>query len=271
MASLGQELKKAREERGVTLHEIAESTNIGVRFLQAIESDSYGILPGGIFSRAFVRKFAAKVGLDEEQALRLYEEQLGDSDDKSSRKSFTGSNFDEPGTNTGNGLLLSLVALIILAACAYLAYEYFKAPVSEPEINSLKSSNITNPPAETTTSPLPSMTPSASPAPPVEGSQNPAGDQKINGLKLSLTAADASCWVLVVADASKGQEQTLRPGETGEFTADEKLVLNMGNLPALKITINGRVINHAKLVPNQKGIVARNVVITKDNYQQFVD
>ena len=38
-----------------------------------------------------------------------------------------------------------------------------------------------------------------------------------------------------------------------------------------KITINGRVIKHAKLVPNQKGIVARNVVITKDNYQQFVD
>ena len=65
-----------REERSISLHQIADATHIGVRFLQAIENDSYDILPGGIFNRAFVRKFAKYVGMDEEQALALYERQL---------------------------------------------------------------------------------------------------------------------------------------------------------------------------------------------------
>ena len=64
-SSLGQELKRAREERGVALRDIATSTHIGVRFLQAIEGDDYKILPGGVFNRAFVRKFAKQVGYDE--------------------------------------------------------------------------------------------------------------------------------------------------------------------------------------------------------------
>ncbi|MGH9800563.1 MAG: helix-turn-helix domain-containing protein, partial [Blastocatellia bacterium] len=66
MASLGQQLKQAREERGTTIHQIAEATRLGSRFLQAIENDDYKILPGGIFNRAFVRKFARQVGMDEE-------------------------------------------------------------------------------------------------------------------------------------------------------------------------------------------------------------
>ena len=52
MASLGQQLKKAREERGVSIHDIAAATHLGARFLQAIENDDYKILPGGVFNRA---------------------------------------------------------------------------------------------------------------------------------------------------------------------------------------------------------------------------
>ena len=75
MASLGQQLKQSREEKGISLQEIAESTHISIRFLQAIENDAYDVLPGGVFNRAFVRKFARQVGFDEEQAVNLYQEQ----------------------------------------------------------------------------------------------------------------------------------------------------------------------------------------------------
>ena len=45
---LGQELKRRREELGLSLAEIADATRIGTRFLKAIESDEYSVLPEGI-------------------------------------------------------------------------------------------------------------------------------------------------------------------------------------------------------------------------------
>ena len=51
----GTRLKHAREERGVSLRQIADSTKISVGFLEALERNDIGRLPGGIFSRSFVR------------------------------------------------------------------------------------------------------------------------------------------------------------------------------------------------------------------------
>ena len=122
MASLGQELKKTREEKGLTLHQISANTLIGVRFLQALESDDYGILPGGVFNRAFVRKFAAQIGMEEATALQLYEEQLLVQGGETVRKFEMGvENWDTPPTS-GNGLLISLavVAVLLVGACGQL-------------------------------------------------------------------------------------------------------------------------------------------------------
>ncbi len=76
MPTLGEELKHRREERGITLAEISEETRIGTRFLKAIESDSFSTLPGGIFTRSFIRAYAKQVGMDEDQAIGLYLQQV---------------------------------------------------------------------------------------------------------------------------------------------------------------------------------------------------
>src|SRR4051812_28225893 len=75
---LGEELRRRREELGISLLEISESTRIGTRFLKAIESDNFSSLPGGIFTRSFIRAYARRVGMDEDEALALYQEQSGD-------------------------------------------------------------------------------------------------------------------------------------------------------------------------------------------------
>jgi transcriptional regulator with XRE-family HTH domain len=68
-SGVGATLRDARERRGVNLHEIAARTRISVRVLEALERNDISRLPGGIFSRAFVRAYAAEVGLDPEQVL----------------------------------------------------------------------------------------------------------------------------------------------------------------------------------------------------------
>ena len=66
----GMKMKRLREERGVTLRQIADATKISVGALEALERNDISRLPGGIFSRAFVRSYAAEVGLDPEKTVR---------------------------------------------------------------------------------------------------------------------------------------------------------------------------------------------------------
>lgn len=66
----GMKMKRLREERGVTLRQIADATKLSVAALEALERNDISRLPGGIFSRAFVRSYAAEVGLDPEQTVR---------------------------------------------------------------------------------------------------------------------------------------------------------------------------------------------------------
>jgi len=63
-------MRLAREQRGVSLRQIAEATKISVSALEALERNDISRLPGGIFSRAFVRSYAAEIGVDPEQTVR---------------------------------------------------------------------------------------------------------------------------------------------------------------------------------------------------------
>src|SRR5215510_10582201 len=66
----GRKLREARERKGVSLRQIANATKISVAALEALERDDISRLPGGIFSRAFVRSYAVEVGLEPEETIR---------------------------------------------------------------------------------------------------------------------------------------------------------------------------------------------------------
>jgi cytoskeletal protein RodZ len=68
----GSRMRRAREERGISLRHIAEVTKISVSALEALERNDISRLPGGIFSRAFVRSYALEIGLDPEQTVREF-------------------------------------------------------------------------------------------------------------------------------------------------------------------------------------------------------
>ncbi len=75
-SDVGSRLRAAREARGLSLREIAARTKISVSALEALECNDLTRLPGGLFSRAFVRTYAKEVGLDPEQAVRDFDEHL---------------------------------------------------------------------------------------------------------------------------------------------------------------------------------------------------
>jgi cytoskeletal protein RodZ len=78
-ASIGEQLRLAREERGIPLREISDETRISIRYLEAIESGDFKRLPGGIFNRSFVKAYARCIGYDEKKAVEAYARSLQDS------------------------------------------------------------------------------------------------------------------------------------------------------------------------------------------------
>src|SRR5438045_4664548 len=72
VGDFGGKLRDARERRGVSLRQIANATKISVAALEALERNDASRLPGGIFSRAFVRSYAVEVGLDPEATIQEF-------------------------------------------------------------------------------------------------------------------------------------------------------------------------------------------------------
>jgi cytoskeletal protein RodZ len=70
--SFGSKLRAARERRGISLREIANATKISVAALDALERNDISRLPGGIFSRSFVRSYALEVGLEPETTIQEF-------------------------------------------------------------------------------------------------------------------------------------------------------------------------------------------------------
>src|SRR6185295_9093933 len=66
----GGKLRDARERRGISLRQIANVTKISIGALEALERNDISRLPGGIFSRAFVRSYANEVGLDPDATIQ---------------------------------------------------------------------------------------------------------------------------------------------------------------------------------------------------------
>jgi cytoskeletal protein RodZ len=67
------DLSAIRKRKGITLEEIARSTKISTRYLEAIEHSEFDILPGGVFSTSYIRQYARAIEYDEWDLLAYYD------------------------------------------------------------------------------------------------------------------------------------------------------------------------------------------------------
>ena len=76
-----------RRNRGMSLEQIALSTKISVRALEAIERGDFAKLPGGIYSTSYIRQYARAIGYDEAALLDYYNRQIAPSAPPGGRES----------------------------------------------------------------------------------------------------------------------------------------------------------------------------------------
>jgi len=131
-ASIGEQLRLAREARGIGLREICDQTRISVHYLEAIEANDYKRLPGGVFNRSFIKAYAKCVGYDEREAIEGYTRYLrehGDeaADDVNTTPMHSKVYTDTPATRSPVlTVVLAILILAILTAAALAALHWFQ-------------------------------------------------------------------------------------------------------------------------------------------------
>lgn len=243
MASFGENLRRERELRGVSLREIADATKISVRFLKALEEDRVDLLPGGLFPKAFVRQYARYLGLDAERYVAEFLYVAGEHRVASSPVVPT-----EP-RPLPRGLI------------------FFGVVVTAGVVLSLKLGGGPDRAARHAPSQVAESPPAATTAESTEATSGPLATavSTPDGLVLTLKAQQ-DCWVEARADGQTVLNRVLAGGETATLEAHGQIVLSVGNAGGLAFRVNDR-----PGVPlGKSGEVKRNIVITRDNIPSLV-
>jgi cytoskeletal protein RodZ len=251
MASLGQDLKRERELRGISLREIADSTRISLKFLQALEDDRIENMPGGFFIRAILRSYARAIGLDEHQVLNKYEEMRLFNEQLQYQEARRAPRPAGPaGRRT---VLLVIVAVIAVVVAAALLYLFVLTPRKD------------QPPAAKV--PL-QAAPGSLPLTPAPNSRQLAIDPAAE--EASSLIADfrfnEETWLQVYADGNPVWDGIKRTGESLRVSAERELVINCGNAGGPALVLNGK-----KARPlGAPGTVRKDVRISLENWREYL-
>jgi cytoskeleton protein RodZ len=241
MPSFGENLRREREMRGVALEEISAATKISVRFLSCLETEEFDKLPGGIFTRSFIRTYARYLGLDEERVLAEYQliaKPKADFDP-------TRLTVSRPGVRTRGtrGPVVAVLLAILLLTGGYAVYRY-KRHLSEATAGGVRPTPATPvaPPTAPAAAGETPGTPSGSTAGAAGTGESavPPFDMSA-GLVLQIAAAEKS-WVAVDADGKTVLQRVLNPGEIETLKAKDSFDLTTGNAQGIILTLNSETL-----------------------------
>jgi cytoskeletal protein RodZ len=254
--TLGEKLREAREERGLSVGEIAEQTRISPHYIDSIERDDYKPLPGGIFNKGFVKSFAKSVGINEQEAVADYTRQATASDIAlvDEQKLYKPEVLTDD--NSGKSMLPTIItAVVILGAMTGLilfglSYLNSDGTTPTPTVANTNSSKQNSNTATTT--------PAADPSAPTMAS-----------LKVEIKAINAPVPVSATTDGAKS-ENTIGAGSSQLYEPKDSLTINYNkwNADKVQMTINGKTIAlpATPLKPADKRI---EFTINKDNIAQI--
>jgi len=235
---VGATLQGARERSGLSLEELARRTRISVRVLRAMESNAFDAIPGGIFTRGFLRAYSLEVGLDPDATIEQFlarPEAVDTPAEPPPRSRADGAPaedtlvvqgyraYESPSDRGSEAGKAIAIALVSLGFVAYLSLGTPRDPVTEA---------LPGPDAEGAARPdTPAVLLASDPAQPV------ATAGEVFDVTIRPTGP---CWVEAVVDGNRRIYTLMQAGERETLTVHETLVLRVGNPAAFAFSLNGR-------------------------------
>jgi cytoskeleton protein RodZ len=239
LQAIGAKLSQTRQEKGISLEEIATKTFIPLRLLTAVEAGRLDLLPEPIFVQGFIRRFATEVGLDGPALAKEFSvapptapvevlhqeapEVAASGEPSAERPAWL--------PLLGAGLILATLVGVAIAlnrpkpADVPAQVKSAPKPSALPKVADTKATDPKSSSAAASPNPIADSMPSptASPTGPVE-------------VKLNLT--DES-WVSIETDGKLAYEGTLPKGTKKVLKAQQKIIVNTGNAGGVSASFNG--------------------------------
>jgi len=227
LASFGEELRREREIRGISLKEIADATKISKRFLEAVERNDHRTLPAPVFTRGFIREYARYLGLNADEIVNRYNYAAAGDDriEKSvhlerlaHREPPMKKGIPPPYARIDRNVYILLVIVAALAAATWIAIHHKRVTDEASRIES-------------------AITPKAPPksARVMLKPESPTAPQP---MRMTIDVDDDS-WVRLDADGKEVINERLRRGAHREIAAmDSFHFRTVGNAAGIKLALN---------------------------------
>jgi cytoskeletal protein RodZ len=275
LASFGEELRREREIRGISLKEISDATKISKRFLEAIERNDHRTLPAPVFTRGFVREYAKYLGLNAEEMVNRYNYAAA-GDDRIEKSPHLERLIAPPPpplprekprpkgippwyARIDRNLVITAIIVALLIGVAIWAKKHKRESAAEAARESTAvtvakpAAHPVTPPPETTSASTTTTTTSTATA---------AADDRVLHLTIDMVG---DSWVVLKSDGKTVWNNDMVEGQTKTFDANEEFrFLTIGNAAGVSLTLNG-----VKLPPlGAKGEVIHDRVLDRDFLQR---
>lgn len=267
LKNIGEYLAQVRQEKAMSLEEIAVKTYIPLRLLQALEQGQVERLPEPVFVQGFIRRYADMLGLDGQTVSKTFTS--GTPSETSQPAPLSAApplpqvkSQEEPPTSVPQAAQeqtqptrstppfaaiapLALGALLLSGGILWAATNLMNRPQITSNTNkTAPTSSQTQPsiePVPSSQTPGSSQTTStgATTAPLPQTSPSPTGDQAGNLTPIQVAInLSAESWLQVIADGKTEFEGTLKKGDQRTWTAKKSLTIQSGNAGAVSISYN---------------------------------
>ena len=271
MASIGERLKAARLERGLSIDEIVEQRVISRDYAIALEQDDHGAFPAEFYATSFLRQYSEALGLASDDLVEALRRELAEVAIPPTEPS------PQPAKASSQGLWIAAIGKIrrwvrafvvnrsnpvvagVLMFAGVIGWWYVTQPEiamviaphdeSGAEFGSIADSDveaqvaIAPDPSRAETSSTKSAVSAAEPA--RSGSTEDAEfDSPPPSVPSTLSIelqASGEVWVRMIVDGGAAQEAILQAGNRRTFRAQERMQFTVGNAGAITLLINGQV------------------------------
>jgi cytoskeleton protein RodZ len=265
MSTVSDVLQRARLDQGMDLATVAARTKIKAKYLQAIEADDRGSLPGGFFYKSFVHQYATFLGVD----TTAIDDEIDRMLSADAPLPLPGAARRRPvelssGSWTGRTYLSYAALALMLVAFVLVDGWWHKSRTVGTEKNQSGAPALEH--ATRQISPSPAAGPVSVAEPPAAGpvtaavrQDQPAAPAR-SVVELALTATEET-WLSIYSDGAPVFSGLLEANQTKTVEGKESAKVRVGNAAGLEVRLNGK-----PLGPLGEHGQVRNMVFTPDKF-----
>lgn len=231
MGTLGDKLKEARENLGLSLREVEEATKIRKKYLQALENEEFDVIPGKTYAKGFLKIYAKFLNLDYKEILEEFESIFTPPAEENELSQPLQAEQIFLRKNNLFKFIAVAVGIIVLFFAISLFLNNIWGDSNVPDSN--RNININENIAQEKEVKESNEDISS------EEADNKKIQEQKEGVEIEIEIIDQECWVKIENSDETIFQGIMKEGEKKIFTDDSELTITLGNAGAARVIYNG--------------------------------